>query len=260
MTLFDSHAHFAPPPGGDTAGALARAAAAGVAGVLAAGGDAAANEGARAAAAARVPGVEVFAAYGFDCSAGVPGDGDWERLAALLPEAAAIGEIALDGTRSVPMAVQSEIARRQLELARELDLPVTLHTRQADAETLAAVDSAAPRAGGLRGAVHCFTGSLELERALLDRGFAIGISGIATFPRGGNVREAAAFCPADRLLLETDSPFLAPVPRRGEKCEPAFVALTAEAVAKVRGTSPEETAALAAENAFRLFAKRPRVA
>jgi len=259
MELFDSHAHFPPPDPsaeetGSAAGVLARAAEAGVLGVLAVGGDRAANEGARAAAACSVHGVSVLAAEGFDCAVSAPGREDWDALDAARGRISAIGEIAIDSTRgAVPLAVQIEVLRRQLELAREWDLPVSLHTRGADAETLAAIDAVASRAGGLRGSVHCFTGTIEFERELLDRGFCIGISGIVTFKGGGNVRDAAKYCPADRLLLETDSPYLAPVPFRGRRNEPAFIGRTAAAVAQARGERPEDAAAAATANAKNLF-------
>ena len=261
MPLFDSHAHFAPPPEETAADVLARAAAAGVTGVLAVGGDSAANEGARAAAQCGAAAVSVRLAWGFDCAQSAPDAGDWAALAAARPLLSAIGEIALDATRSaVPQEIQIETLRRQLELAREWDLPVSLHTRGADAETLAALDSVQPRTGGLRGSVHCFTGGTGFERALLDRGFCIGISGIVSFNRGANVREAAAYCPAGRLLVETDSPFLAPVPLRGSRNEPANVALVAAAVARARGEPAELVAETSARNAESLFPPAPRPA
>jgi TatD DNase family protein len=143
---------------------------------------------------------------------------------------------------------------RQQELARKLGLPVVIHTRDADDDTL----------GLLReipscGIIHCFTGSPKFCRELLDLGFFISISGIVTFRAADNVRESALVVPDDRLLVETDSPFLAPVPMRGQENEPAFVAHTAKFLANLRGVTFERLAETTTANALRLLGEAPSV-
>jgi TatD DNase family protein len=164
----------------------------------------------------------------------------------------AVGEIGLDYHYDFsPRDVQLAVFAAQVVLAVELDLPVVIHTREAPDDTQAVLRDVG--AGKVRGVMHCFTGSLEEARQALDLGFFISIAGIVTFPRGENLREIARFVPVDRLLVETDAPFLAPVPHRGKRNEPAWVAKTLEAVAAVRGTTPEALAAQVADN-FSRFA------
>ena len=114
------------------------------------------------------------------------------------------------------------------------------------------------REGGVTGVLHCFTGSAELARKGLDLGFYISLSGIVTFKNAQDLQETAKWLPADQMLVETDSPFLAPVPHRGQKCEPAFVADTAAFVAKLRGEDPEQLAETTTSNFFQLFGKAQR--
>jgi TatD DNase family protein len=135
---------------------------------------------------------------------------------------------------------------RQLELARNLDLPVVIHTRDADDDTLGLL-----RDIPSRGIIHCFTGGPKFCRELLDLGFMISISGIVTFRAAENVRESALLVPDDRILVETDSPFLAPVPLRGSANEPAFVVQTAKFLAGLRKTPYEDFAALTVRNALK---------
>ncbi|RMG97400.1 MAG: TatD family deoxyribonuclease [Deltaproteobacteria bacterium] len=175
------------------------------------------------------------------------------RLEALLdaPKVVALGETGLDYhyDRS-PRDVQREALARQADLAARKHLPLVLHVRDAheDAlEVLAGVDL--PR-GGI---VHCFTGDAATARAWLDRGFHVSFSGIVTFPKAPEVAEAARVVPDDRLLLETDAPYLAPVPVRGRKNTPANVAFTCAFVARLRGVPPEELAHQTALNAQSLL-------
>ena len=149
--------------------------------------------------------------------------------------ASAVGEIGLDYHYDFsPPEVQQALFGSQVALAVRISLPVVIHTREATADTFAILRDAG--GGRARGVFHCFTGDLTMARTALDLGFHISIAGIVTFPRSAELREVAAFVPADRLLIETDSPYLAPVPHRGKRNEPAFVARVLGAVASLRET------------------------
>ena len=139
-----------------------------------------------------------------------------------------------------------------MELAANLDLPVIVHTREAEEDTAEILRSAA-RA---RGVLHCFTSSAHLAETALEGGFLISFSGIITFPNARQLLEIARSVPIDRLLVETDCPYLAPVPHRGRRNEPAFVTETARVLAEARGIPPEELAAATSENFTRLFSLR----
>ena len=141
-----------------------------------------------------------------------------------------------------------------IEAARQTGLPLVIHTREAEADT-AEILSEAMREGGVTGVLHCFTGSAELARKGLDLGLYVSLSGIVTFKNAADLQATAKWLPADQMLVETDSPFLAPVPHRGQKCEPAFVADTARFVADLRGEDPEQLAETTTANFFRLFPK-----
>lgn len=146
----------------------------------------------------------------------------------------AVGEIGLDYHYDfAPRDVQRDVFAAQIGLALERGLPVVIHTREAMDDTLAVIREAGEQK--LRGVMHCFSGSADEARRALDLGFYVSIAGIVTFPKGENVREVARLIPDDRLLIETDAPFLAPVPFRGKRNEPAWVARTLEAVAAARG-------------------------
>jgi TatD DNase family protein len=163
----------------------------------------------------------------------------------------AVGEIGLDYHYDfAPRAVQQAVFAAQVELAGARDLPIVIHTREADADTLAILREASKRP---RGVFHCFTGDAALARAALDLGFHLSFSGIATFPKGQSLRDIAATAPGDRLLIETDSPYLAPPPHRGKRNEPAWVARVLDVLATVRGTSPEALAAQTTANFRALF-------
>jgi TatD DNase family protein len=162
------------------------------------------------------------------------------------PAARAIGEIGLDYHYDFsPREVQQQVFRAQVRLARELGYPVVIHTREADDDTLAILEQEG--GGEVRGVLHCFTGTAALARAGLDLGFYISVAGIVTFPKAHELRETVRNVPLDRLLTETDSPFLAPVPHRGKRNEPSFVAKVVEALAALHGVTP---AALAGQTAL----------
>lgn len=178
------------------------------------------------------------------------------RLAELVidPRIVAVGETGLDYFYDrAPPAVQRTAMAAQVELARAVDKPVVLHIRDAHADAWAVID-AVPAVAGI---VHCFTGTPDEARGWLDRGYHLSFSGIATFPNAPGLREAARVCPQDRILLETDAPYLAPVPVRGRKNEPAFVAFTCTLLAQVRGEAPEVLARAAGANARRLLRLPP---
>jgi len=173
----------------------------------------------------------------------------------------AIGEIGLDYARSPTgeeRAAQWGLFRRQLELAAASGLPVVIHTRDAADDTLRALDEfPAPRGAApvLRGMIHCFTGGLDFAREVLARGFAISFSGVVTFANAGALRAAVPEIPCDRLLVESDAPYLAPVPFRGRQNRPEWVRHTLDVIAALRGCTPEEAADTTARNARRLFGR-----
>jgi TatD DNase family protein len=171
------------------------------------------------------------------------------------PRVIAIGECGLDYyyDKSDRQA-QRERFQAHIDAARQTGLPLVVHTREAEADT-AELLSAAVRDGGVTGVLHCFTGSADLARKGLDLGFYISLSGIVTFKNAQDLQATAKWLPADQMLVETDSPFLAPVPHRGQKCEPAFVADTAAFVADLRGEDPEQLAETTTANFFKLFSK-----
>lgn len=181
-------------------------------------------------------------------------DETWPHLAELgrRPKVVAIGEIGLDYHYDFsPRDVQRQVFVRQLELARELDLPIVIHTREAWDDTFAVLrehwSGATP--GGI---MHCFSGGPKEAELSLELGFHLSFSGIVTYPKSTDVQEAAKLTPLDRILVETDAPYLAPVPFRGKRNEPAHVVHTARYVAALRGLSFEEVAAATTANWRRL--------
>ncbi len=171
------------------------------------------------------------------------------------PRVIAIGECGLDYYYDKSdREAQRERFEAHIEAARQTGLPLVVHTREAEADT-AEILSAAVREGGITGVLHCFTGSAELARKGLDLGFYVSLSGIVTFKNAQDLQQTAKWLPAEQMLVETDAPFLAPVPHRGQKCEPAFVADTASFVAQLRGEQPEQLAQTTTANFFRLFSK-----
>lgn len=174
------------------------------------------------------------------------------------PRVIAIGECGLDFYYDKSdRKSQWERFEAHIEAASQTGLPLVVHTREAEPET-AKILSAAVREKGVTGVLHCFTGSAELARTGLDLGFYISLSGIVTFKNAADLQATAKWLPADQMLIETDSPFLAPVPHRGKKCEPAFVADTASFVAQLRGEAVDELANATTSNFFKLFRKAQR--
>ena len=171
------------------------------------------------------------------------------------PRVIAIGECGLDYYYDKSdRAAQRERFEAHIDAARQTGLPLVVHTRDAEEDT-AEILTGAVREGGVTGVLHCFTGSAELARKGLDLGFYVSLSGIVTFKNAADLQATAKWLPADQMLVETDSPFLAPVPHRGQKCEPAFVADTATFVADLRGEDPEKLAEATTANFFKLFSK-----
>lgn len=174
------------------------------------------------------------------------------RVVESIPEARALGEIGLDYHYDfAPKDVQHEVFRLQIRLARELNLPIIIHTREAEDDTLAILHEES--GGAVRGVMHCFTGTRRLADEALALGMYISFAGIVTFPKGANVRDVAVTVPADRLLCETDSPYLAPTPHRGKRNEPAWVVRVAEELAALRGVPVEELQRQTSANFGALF-------
>lgn len=174
------------------------------------------------------------------------------------PRVVAIGESGLDYYYDKSdRAVQQALFRTHIEVARETGLPIIIHTRDADEDTAAILADEMGK-GAFPALIHCFTASPEFGRQVLELGLTISISGIVTFKSARELQEFTKEIPTDRLLVETDSPFLAPVPHRGKTCEPAFVRNTAEFAASLRGESLEELAASTTRNFYALFGKARR--
>ena len=179
-----------------------------------------------------------------------------ERTRAVIesePLSRAVGEIGLDYHYDLsPRDVQQQVFREQIQLARRLRLPIVIHTREAEADTFRILEEENARDVG--GVFHCFTGDREMATRCLDIGFYLSLAGIVTFPRALELKEVAKMVPIDRLLVETDSPYLAPVPHRGKRNEPAYVARVAEVIAELRGSTMEEIDRATQANHQRLFA------
>lgn len=171
------------------------------------------------------------------------------------PKMIGIGETGLDYHYTAESAtLQQESLRIHIEAARQSGLPLIIHSRDAD-DDMARILTEEYRAGAYRCVMHCFTSGAELARAALDLGFYLSMSGIAAFPRSADLREIFAAAPRDRILVETDAPYLAPPPHRGRRNEPAFVTRTAAAGAELYGMSYADFAALTSANFDRLFTK-----
>jgi len=254
--LIDSHCHLADDAfQSDLIDVIGRARAAGVTDALCilAAGDEPEAERARAVRS-RWPAVR-FATGVHPHSAGNFAGRPDASIAATRDHAASfaacgIGEIGLDYHYDLaPRDVQQAVFAAQVALARELRLPVIIHTREATDDTFAVLKEA----GATEGVFHCFTGDAAMARRAVDIGFYVSFAGIVTFPKAGDLREAAKVVPADRLLIETDSPYLAPVPHRGTRNEPAFVGRVLEALAGVRGEPSGDLEARVTRNFVRLF-------
>jgi TatD DNase family protein len=255
VTLFDSHCHIDMPQfDADREAVVARAREAGVERMLLVGGV--------DAEAGHLRALRVAESLGFPASAGVhphearlATQATWDELRGLGREKriVAIGEIGLDFHYDhSPRDTQREVFRRQLRLARDVGLPVIVHTREADDETAALLEEAG--AGDCGGVIHCFTGGHELARRALALGFFVSFSGILAFPRSEVIQQVARMVPLDRLLVETDAPFLAPPPHRGKRNEPAFVVEVAKKIASLRGIGIDAVGAATTANFGRLFA------
>ncbi len=176
------------------------------------------------------------------------------------PKVVAIGEAGLDYFYDKsPREAQAQGFRKHIAAAQETGLPLEIHAREADADVAAILEEEMRRKPFLA-VLHCFTGGPELARRALDIGLCISFSGILTFKKSDALREIAASVPLDRLLVETDAPYLAPGKYRGKRNEPAYVAETARELARVKGVSEDKIAQQTTENFFRLYAKTPRMA
>lgn len=255
--LIDTHSHvqmhqFAE----DRAQVIAAAADAGITRMIVPGTDLDTSRQAVELAAA-YPG-RVFAAVGthpHDASTLTPAVLDAQRQLAGSSGVVAIGEIGLDYYRDLsPRDTQRSALVRQFALARDLDLPIILHNRESHADMLAHLRE---HGAGLRGVFHCFIGDKAMARDALDLGFYLSFAGPVTFPRNTELAEVAAWAPLDRILVETDSPYLAPPPFRGKRNEPRHVALVAQRVAELRAIPLEALAAATTRNATALFRLPP---
>ena len=162
----------------------------------------------------------------------------------------AIGEIGLDyHYEDIPREIQQKAFRMQMELARELKMPVVVHERDAHDDGMRIVKEFKD----VTGVFHCYSGSAEMARQLVNMGWYIGFTGVLTFKNARKAVETAASIPLDRIVIETDCPFMAPEPFRGKRCDPGYLYRMAEKLAEIRGISPEEAAAITTENAKRLY-------
>jgi TatD DNase family protein len=196
----------------------------------------------------------VYAAVGIhpeECADYAPEQIHALRALAAAPKVVAIGEIGLDyyWPENPPRELQQQVLRDQLALARELDLPVILHDREAHADCLALVREFPE----VRGVFHCFSGSVEMARQLLDLGWMLSFNGALTFKNARKAPEVAAAAPLERLMIETDAPYLTPVPFRGRRNDSGHVHLVAEKIAEIKGLSPDEVARVTLENGKRFF-------
>ncbi|MBM4000436.1 MAG: TatD family deoxyribonuclease [Planctomycetes bacterium] len=253
--LVDTHAHLDDEQfDGRLDAVLANAKAAGVRAILTVGTSRASSQRAVELAAMHEG---LFAGVGIHPNSGArAADADWEAITRLAhaERVVAIGETGLDRHwDDTPFDVQQALFERHIELARGAGLPFIVHMRDCEADVIAALRSARER-GELRGVMHAFSGSLSTALACLELGMHISFAGMVTFRRSDGLRDVAAAVPDDRLLLETDSPYLAPEPHRGRRPnEPALLVHTAECVARVRGVGVDQVARQTAGNAVRLF-------
>lgn len=252
--LFDTHAHLDQEDfDADRDEVVARAAAAGVETIVAVGYDRTSSERA-VAIAGRYE--SVFASVGIQPNSVVQAlPGDWDQVLELVkaPRVVALGETGLDKYwDNSPLELQQDYFDRHLRLSQSTGLPFIVHTRESDAEVLAMLEEAARR-GPLSGVMHSFTGTAETAAACVELGMHVSFAGMVTFKKSQDLQAVATAIPAERILVETDSPYLSPHPLRGRRNEPAHVVHTAAFVAQLRGQTLEEFAAQTTSNARRLF-------
>jgi TatD DNase family protein len=254
--LFDTHTHlFDDRFRSDLPAVLARAASAGVEGMLCLGIDCESSlESVRIAKEHPL----VFAAVGIQPnSAAEAKPGDWDeivRLAESEPRVIAIGETGLDRYWDcTPFAMQEDYFARHMELARRLNKPFAIHCRDAEADTVRMLRAEFDRHGPIKALMHSFSGNLATARACLDMGLFISFAGMLTYKTAQNLRDVAKEVPLDRLLVETDCPYLPPVPHRGTRNEPAFVVHTADCLAEAKGVPPQAVYETTTRNARRLL-------
>lgn len=181
---------------------------------------------------------------------------EWLKKAAQSPRVVVIGEIGLDYHWNIePQEVQKKWFIRQLDLARELDLPVNIHSRDAAQDTM---DIMKEHAQGLRGIIHCYSYSREMAEEYVKMGFHIGIGGVVTFKNSKKLKNVAASIPLERIVLETDCPYMAPTPYRGKRNNSAYIDRVADEIASLRGLTKEEVLTATEQNAMRLFPKTAR--
>ena len=177
-----------------------------------------------------------------------------DQVAELLkhPRVVALGEIGLDYHWDIPKDLQNRVFEEQLQLAKELDVPVVIHDREAHGDVMALVRKYQPK-----GLMHCYSGSVEMLKEVLKLGMSISLGGTVTFKNARVPVEVATAVPLDRLLLETDAPYLSPVPYRGKRNDSAKIAYTAEKIAEIRGMDAQELVDITTENAKRLYGITP---
>jgi TatD DNase family protein len=250
--IIDTHAHLdGDEYADDLTEVMQRAADAGVIGIVSCGQDEATSRSTIALAqrfALVGPAVGVHPHLAKDA-----GDLAWLRALAASDRVVAIGECGLDYHYDFsPRDVQRDVFVRQLELAGELDLPAIVHCRESEDDVVAALRSHYARSR--TAVVHCFTGTYDFGKSLIDEfGVFLGLGGAVTFKKAEALHDAAARLPLDRLVLETDCPYMTPAPHRGKRNEPAYATLTCRRIADLRGTTEEAIAAATTENARRLF-------
>lgn len=252
MPIFDTHAHYdADQFASDREAVLTALPAAGVGLVVDPGCDVASS---REAAALAERFDHVYAAVGIhpeDCAGCTDADFDAIRELCRREKVVAVGEIGLDyyWKENPPRDFQEQVFRRQIELALELDLPVIIHDREAHGDSLRIVLDYP----GLRGVFHCFSGSPEMAQELLKRGWYLGFDGPITYKNAKRAPEVAAITPMDRIVIETDAPYMAPVPFRGKRNDSRYLPYVVEKLAEWKGVTPEEMTDITWQNGKRLF-------
>jgi TatD DNase family protein len=253
MDLIDTHVHLdIPPLADDQSGVISRAEKTGVRQVITIGIDLVSSRK-NLELAEQFP--QVYAAVGIhphDTKGALSNVYKELLKLAVSPKVVAWGEIGLDFVKEYsPRDIQRKAFRQQIQMAEQVDLPIIIHNRGADAETVHILREES--SGALRGVMHCFSGDVKVARQVLDLGFFISVTGIVTFPNAKVVKEVVRYVPFERMLIETDSPFLSPVPYRGKPNEPARVIHVAEEIARIKNMPLEEIAQCTSDNARGLF-------